>query len=88
VVDTAALVAALREGRIAGAGIDVHEAEPVPVDHPLTAMDQVVLTPHLAWYTEESYGELKRRTMQNVLDVCAGLRPANVVNPAVLAVAS
>lgn len=86
VVDTSALVEALREGRIAGAGIDVHEAEPVPVDHPLVGLEQVVLTPHLAWYTEESYGELKRRTMQNVLDVCAGRAPANVVNPAALAV--
>jgi len=58
------------------------------VDHPLVALDQVVLTPHLAWYTEESYGELKRRTMQNVLDVCAGRVPANVVNPSALAVSA
>jgi len=84
VVDTAALVDALRTRTIAGAAIDVHESEPVPVDHPLTTFDTVVLTPHLAWYTEESYDELKRRTVENVLDVCAGRRPRNIVNPEVL----
>jgi len=84
VVDTDALVAALRAHRIAGAAIDVHEAEPVPVDHPLTTFDSVVLTPHLAWYTEESYDELKRRTVENVVDVCAGRVPRNLVNPEVL----
>lgn len=74
VIDTEALVAALRVGKLAGAGIDVHESEPLPSDHPLTTLDNVVLTPHLAWYTEESYGELKRRTMQNVVDVLKGER--------------
>jgi D-3-phosphoglycerate dehydrogenase len=47
-------------------------------------LDSVVLTPHLAWYTEESYDELKRRTVANVLDVCAGRAPRNIVNPQVL----
>ncbi|MFH5821016.1 C-terminal binding protein [Georgenia sp. AZ-5] len=84
VLDTSALVAALRAGTIAGAGIDVHEHEPLPHDHPLTTFDNVVLTPHLAWYSEESYGELKRRTIENVLDVCAGRTPRNIVNPEVL----
>lgn len=86
VIDTDALVAALREGRIGGAGIDCHENEPLPVDHPLTGFDNVVLTPHLAWYTEESYGELKRRTVQNVVDVLAGRTPRDIVNPEVLGV--
>ncbi|WP_127125778.1 C-terminal binding protein [Georgenia sp. SYP-B2076] len=84
VVNTPALVEALRAGRIAGAGIDVHEQEPLPVDHPLVALDNVVLTPHLAWYTEESYDELKRRTIENVVEVCAGRPPRNIVNPEVL----
>ncbi|WP_432494246.1 C-terminal binding protein [Kineococcus auxinigenes] len=84
VVDSAALVDALREGRLHGAGLDVHEVEPLPVDHPLAALDTVVLTPHLAWYSEESYGELKRRTVQNVVDVLAGRRPRDVLNPEVL----
>lgn len=84
VVDTGALVDALCAGSIAGAGIDVHETEPLPADHPLTDFDNVVLTPHLAWYTEESYAELKRRTVENVVEVCAGRMPRNILNPEVL----
>jgi len=84
VIDTEALVEALRARTIAGAAIDVHEQEPVPVGHPLMGFDSVVLTPHLAWYSEESYGELKRRTAQNVVDVAAGRAPRNIVNPEVL----
>lgn len=84
VADTDALVEALRAGTILGAAIDVHETEPVPPDHPLTTFDSVVLTPHLAWYTEESYAELKRRTVENVVLVCEGRAPRNIVNPEVL----
>ena len=84
VVDVDALVEALRTGSILGAAIDVHETEPLPVGHPLTQFDSVVLTPHLAWYTEESYDELKRRTIGNVLVVCAGRPPRDIVNPEVL----
>jgi D-3-phosphoglycerate dehydrogenase len=81
VLDTEALVAALDRGAIGGAAIDTHDVEPLPTDHPLTRFDNVVLTPHLAWYTEESYRELKRRTAQNVVDVLAGRPPREVVNP-------
>jgi len=84
VIHTDALVEALASGQIRGAAIDVHETEPVPPDHPLTKFDSVVLTPHLAWYTEESYVELKRRTVANVVDVCANRAPRNIVNPQVL----
>ena len=84
VVDGEALVEALRTGSILGAAIDVHESEPLPAGHPLTTFDSVVLTPHLAWYTEESYDELKRRTIANVLEVCADRAPRNIVNPEVL----
>jgi len=84
VVDCDALVEALRTGALRGAAIDVHESEPLPADHPLTTFDSVVLTPHLAWYTEESYDELKRRTVANVIEVCAGRPPRNIVNPQVL----
>jgi len=84
VVDGDALVEALRTGGIRGAAIDVHESEPLPAGHPLTTFDSVVLTPHLAWYTEESYDELKRRTVANVIEVCAGRVPRNFINPEVL----
>ncbi len=86
-IDTDALVGALRAGAVAGAAIDCQEEEPLPVDHPLAALDTVLLTPHVAWYTEESYGELKRRTMQNVVDVLRGRDACDVVNPEVLAAA-
>ncbi|WP_418605456.1 C-terminal binding protein [Georgenia sp. SUBG003] len=84
VVDTDALVDALRSGHLLGAGLDVFETEPLPADHPLTQFDRVVLTPHAGFYTEESYAELKRRTVQNVVDVVAGRRPRNILNPSVL----
>jgi D-3-phosphoglycerate dehydrogenase len=84
IIDGVALVDALAAGSIRGAAIDVHESEPLSAGHPLTTFDSVVLTPHLAWYTEESYDELKRRTVANVLEVCAGRTPRNIVNPEVL----
>lgn len=84
VVDTDALVEALRSGRIRGAALDVLETEPLPLGHPLTTFDSVVLTPHLAWYTEESYAELKHRTIANVVEVCSDRTPRNIINPEVL----
>lgn len=84
IIDTDALVDAVRSGSILGAGIDCHEQEPLPADHPITTLDNVVLTPHAAWYTEQSYVELKRRTLEGVADVVAGRRPRDLVNPEVL----
>lgn len=84
VVDTAALVEALRAGRIRSAALDVTEVEPLPRDHKLTTLPQVVLTPHMAWYSEETYGELKRRAVQNVATLLRGGRPQDIVNPEVL----
>ena len=55
IVDEAALIAALREKRIAGAGLDVFDVEPLPVDHPLRALDNAVLTPHLGYVVEQNY---------------------------------
>ena len=84
VMDTAALVRALEGGIVAGAGLDVFEEEPLPITSPLLAFDQVMLSPHAAWYSEESFAELKRRAMENILEVCEGRAVANTVNAAAL----
>ena len=83
VVDEAALVEALRSGRIAGAGLDVFEHEPLPADSPLRSLDNVLLTPHIAFLTEESMDECTYVTVRNIEQFAAG-QPENVVNPAVL----
>ena len=83
VVDEDALVAALRAGRIGGAALDVLEREPPAPDHPLLAMPQVIFTPHVAWYSEESEAELRRRAAEHVALVLRGERPPHLVNPEV-----
>jgi phosphoglycerate dehydrogenase-like enzyme len=55
IVDEAALIAALRTGAIAGAGLDVFDEEPLPLDHPLRGLPNTVVTPHLGYVTEETY---------------------------------
>jgi phosphoglycerate dehydrogenase-like enzyme len=55
IVDTDALIAALKQGRIAGAGIDVYDEEPLPADHPLRSCPRTLLTPHLGYVTENTY---------------------------------
>ncbi|HWD23674.1 MAG TPA: D-2-hydroxyacid dehydrogenase family protein [Burkholderiales bacterium] len=57
IVDERALAEALESRRIAGAGLDVFEQEPLPAGHPLARLDNVVLTPHLGWPTDEAYGQ-------------------------------
>jgi phosphoglycerate dehydrogenase-like enzyme len=55
IIDEPALIAALREKKIAGAGLDVFDVEPLPLDHPFRKMDNVVITPHLGYVTEQNY---------------------------------
>jgi D-3-phosphoglycerate dehydrogenase len=55
IVEEAALIAALREKRLAGAGLDVFDIEPLPIEHPLRQLDNVVLTPHLGYVAEQNY---------------------------------
>ncbi|WP_106406337.1 C-terminal binding protein [Bacillus marinisedimentorum] len=80
VIDEKALILALQEGEIAGAGLDVVEQEPIEKDNPLLEMPNVILNPHVAWYSEESQTELKRKTAQNVADVFKGYFPDYLVN--------
>ena len=82
VVDLDALADALANGRLAGAGIDVFVPERLPVDHPLIGLRNAVLTPHTAFYSEESIAELQRLATQNVIDVLTGGTPDHVVNAA------
>ncbi len=81
IVSEAALVRALREGWIAGAALDVLETEPPGGQHPLLALPQVILTPHVAFYSEESVQDLQRKAAEEVARVLTGQPPRNPVNP-------
>ena len=83
-IDHDALVAALSAGSIAGAGLDVFASEPLAADDPLLALDNVIVTPHTAFYSEQSVGDLARLAAENVAAVLSGRRPHNLVNPEVL----
>jgi phosphoglycerate dehydrogenase-like enzyme len=72
VVDTAALVEAVQSKKIAGAALDVFEQEPLPPDHPLLKMDNVILTPHIASYSEEAALQLRRDTAKRVVEFFQG----------------
>ncbi len=75
------LVAALEDGRVAGAGLDVTDPEPLPPDHPLWQMPNVVITPHIAWYGSD--GERERAlARENIRRFIAGDALLNVVDPA------
>ena len=84
VVDTEALAVALKEGRIAGAGLDVMPQEPPAVDDPLRSLPNVVMTPHSAFYSEGSLQELQAKAVRRIVDVFAGNTPEYIINPAVL----
>lgn len=77
-VDVGALAAALEDGEIKGAGIDVLPEEP-PGESPLFDQEEVVLTPHVAWYSEASITELRETVTRDVLSVLAGGEPTNPV---------
>ncbi len=66
IVDEAALVEALRSGRIAGAGLDVYDAEPLPVDHPLRRLPNAVLTPHVGYATRSSFAVFHPQLIEDI----------------------
>jgi phosphoglycerate dehydrogenase-like enzyme len=72
IVDEAALVAALREGKIAGAGLDVFDHEPLPPTHPLRKLPNTVITPHLGYVTEETYRIFYTQAIEDALGYLAG----------------
>ena len=85
IVDEDALCAALTEGWIAGAGIDVFVDEPLGPGYPLLGLDHVILTPHLAWYTREAFVRVEQDTMDGIMAVLEGREPEHLKNREVLA---
>jgi len=84
IVDLNALGQALDAGRLASAGLDVFEEEPLPADSPLRKHPRVVLTDHTAWYSEESQIDLQRTAAEEMVRVCTGGLPRSLANPEVL----
>ncbi len=80
VVDESALIKALQEKWIAGAGLDVFETEPVTPDNPLITMDNVILTPHTASYSDAAFKKLRISVGQEAARIVLGKWPKNVVN--------
>jgi len=81
IIDEKALVNALKKGTIAGAGLDVLQQEPPTPDEPLLSLDNVIVTPHIAWYSEESFVRDMEQGMDELIRVVNGQRPRYIVNP-------
>ena len=82
ICDERALIAALTDGTIAGAGIDVFEQEPVAPDNPLLKLDNVMVTPHALCWTDECFDAIAREGLGCIVDFAHGRRPRSVVGPA------
>jgi D-3-phosphoglycerate dehydrogenase len=83
IIDEPALIQALARGQISGAGLDVLEKEPPDPQNPFLKMENVILSPHVGFYSEESIHELKRRAAEIVSTVLSAKWPKSVVNPEV-----
>jgi phosphoglycerate dehydrogenase-like enzyme len=83
-IDEAALAEALRQGRLAGAALDVFEVEPLPANDPLLGLDNVILTPHWSASTSDVWSATGRAMAEGMLRAARGQVPADVVNRAVL----
>jgi phosphoglycerate dehydrogenase-like enzyme len=79
--DEAALIEALRAGKIAGAGLDVTEVEPIQPDNPLLGMKNTIITPHALCGTDECFEAIATTALQSIVDFSLGRRPKHVVNP-------
>jgi glyoxylate reductase len=81
VVDEKALYAALKEGTIAGAGLDVFEQEPTSVDNPLLKLDNVVVAPHISSASYETRSKMAEMVAENLVAFFEGKKPPNLINP-------
>jgi glyoxylate reductase len=81
VVDEKALYEALKEGRIAGAGLDVFEQEPTPMDNPLLKLDNVVVAPHISSASYETRSKMAEMVADNLVAFFEGKKPPNLINP-------
>jgi D-3-phosphoglycerate dehydrogenase len=84
IVDMDAVAAALSDGRLAAAGLDVVDPEPLPASSPLYSLPNVILTPHDAYYSERSRVQVRVDTLNAALSVLRGMYPRTVANPAVI----
>jgi len=84
VIDETALLTALRAGWIAGAALDVLTQEPPAPDHPLLALENVIATPHAAFFSVDATTELARRATEQVVQLLQGIAPPHMINPTVL----
>jgi D-3-phosphoglycerate dehydrogenase len=84
IVNEKALYKALLKKQIVGAGLDVLEKEPIEKDNPLLNLDNVIITPHMGWYSEDSVDEVQKIAAEQVLQTLQGKIPTNLVNKEVL----
>lgn len=84
-VDLDAVLRALADGRLSGVALDVTDPEPLPAGHPLRSHPAAIVTPHMAFYSEEAQAELQRRAAEEVARALRGEAPRSPVNPEVLA---
>jgi D-3-phosphoglycerate dehydrogenase / 2-oxoglutarate reductase len=83
VIDTVAVLRALRDGRLGGAALDVHDKQPLAGTEPLFDAPNLLLTPHVAGISDTSMRAMSQGTIATLLALLRGERPANVVNPEV-----
>jgi glyoxylate reductase len=86
VIDERALYDALKQGRIAGAGLDVFEQEPTPADNPLLKLDNVVVAPHISSASLETRAKMSEMVADNLVTFFQGKQPPNLVNADVMKV--
>jgi D-3-phosphoglycerate dehydrogenase len=84
VIDTEALIAGLDVGRLARVALDVFEEEPLPSHSPLRRDPRILLSDHVAWYSEESQQELQKTAAEEIARVCTGQLPRSIANPELL----